>query len=1024
MTLLDIAIEDQTLRPYQYESKLEIYKAWEHSPSIMFQMPTGTGKTRLFSSIIKDIQKLSVKTREKIGVLVLVHRTELIEQIHDTLIFKYGVSHGIIKSGYEEDATMAVQVASVQSLTRRIEQWKNKSFSYIIIDEAHHALAKTYRKVCEAYRGARVLGVTATPYRLSGESFRDLFGKLIVSQSVSKFIEQGYLSQYNYYSIKPSSSIQHEIDEINEFGSDGDYSEAALIRVCDKDHIRAELVKSYKQYALGKKGIIYTINCAHNEHVCSEFKKIGLRVVAIDGKTPNEKRKQYVSDFRAGNIDIICNVNIFSEGFDCPDIEFIQLARPTLSLALYLQQVGRALRPHARKNEAVIIDNVGLYNRFGVPSANRQWKRHFEGKASAKEEQKKQKAAKLITNHRSQDFDEGDEMLELIYSCSTDSSKENYSIAACEPIDIKTLSDLYFKSEIFPIGLKRYIRDIENNEEIRQFDEDNPDASIQERRDYISKIESLNRLVDNITRYESQQFNTIDEWIDELESAVIFNDFDSDELIEDYKESIRKFKYKGKYGIGKRKDDCLNVVKTEHGIIRSMKSDLTTLNDIFDILLEPIFDEIDIPNSAGVIRCIKEGKAGVIDEYSRTEVVPFKFDEIDEVVNRETFVVRNGDFYGLYLKGELKLKAEYNLICSQHIERVYAPTTFIVLKDHKYGYYNTENNNNECIWNVKARIQLNERYYLADSPHNDFWFIATKDGHIVFPHLVNSIAVTDNPRIPLVIYYNKQNKIYLSNELEILTPETKEDRIEIAALSFVDKYLNGKQEPKKKKKNKDKDSNGKAVIEQLADKQESEKVKTITQSIEYTQPHAENKGAKADEEEYDKITHLHSSFYKFCRDHKWGILTMLNQKVVKVILEPNYRKICKYENSKKLHLVTLEDFSNRYVYLDGLSLKLETEKIKTKYKSHQILVTATDSELHIYMDGIEKLKIQANEIEVLYDGVFKFKQNDLWGILKITLDDRIKIAKEAIFEDIEIHNASNNQFLGQIKGKRPRLFTL
>ena len=113
MTLQDIAIEDKTLRPYQHESKLEIYNAWDTSPSIMFQMPTGTGKTRLFSSIIKDIQKLSIEKRERIGILILVHRTELIEQIHETLIFKYGVSHGIIKSGYDEDPTMPVQIASV-----------------------------------------------------------------------------------------------------------------------------------------------------------------------------------------------------------------------------------------------------------------------------------------------------------------------------------------------------------------------------------------------------------------------------------------------------------------------------------------------------------------------------------------------------------------------------------------------------------------------------------------------------------------------------------------------------------------------------------------------------------------------------------------------------------------------------------------------------------------------------------------------------------------------------------------------
>ena len=1024
MTLVDIAIDDKTLRPYQLESKLDIYKAWDNSPSIMFQMPTGTGKTRLFSSIIKDIQKLSVKKRERIGILVLVHRTELIEQIHETLLFKYGVSHGIIKSGYKEDLTMPVQIASVQSLTRRIEQWKNKSFSYIIIDEAHHALAKTYRKICNAYHDARILGVTATPYRLSGESFRDLFGKLIVSQSVSKFIEQGYLSQYNYYSIKQSSSIQHEIDEINEFGSDGDYSEQALLRVCDKDHIRAELVKSYKQYALGKKGIIYTINCAHNEHVCNEFKQIGLRVVAIDGKTPNEKRKQYVSDFRAGNIDIICNVNIFSEGFDCPDIEFIQLARPTLSLALYLQQVGRALRPHARKNEAIIIDNVGLYNRFGIPSANRQWKRHFEGKASAKEEQKKLKAQQAA-NHRTQDFNEGDENLELIYSCSTDPATAS-STSAFEPDDIKILSDLYFKSEIFPIGLKRYIRDIEDDESIRQFDEDNPDASIQERKDYLSKIAALNRLVDRMTRYEAREFADIYEWIDEIESAAIFDVYDFYDLIENYKESIRKFKYKGKYGIGKRKEECLEVVKpSEHEVIKSMRTDISSLNDIFEILLEPIYDDIDVPNSAGVIKCIKDGKAGVIDEHSRTEVVPFKYDEIEEIINRETYIVRKGDHYGLYIKGELILKTEYDFICGQQTDPVYSPTIYILRKGHQYGYFNTEDENSGCIWNVKPTLRLNEKYYLADSPYNEFWFIATKDGQIAFPCLISSIAVTDNPRIPFVLSYNEQNKTYLSDDLVIVTPETKEDRIEFTALSYIDKYLNGKKEPKKKKKEKNKEKDTKTEIaSKNIDKGTNCEKDDPIQTLDKTEDHAVNDDARINDTVYDKITHLHSYFYKFCRNHKWGILTKINDKVVKVVLEPDYRNICKYENSKKLYVITLEDFSNRYVYLDGLSLELETEKIKTKYKSHQIIVTAVESEFHIYIDAKDKFKILADEIEVLYDGVFKFKRNGLWGILMITMDSRIKLAKEAIFEEIEIHNSSNNQILGHVKGKRPRLFTL
>ena len=1016
MTLIEIAVNDKTLRPYQHESKLEIYKAWETSPSIMFQMPTGTGKTRLFSSIIKDIQNLSVQNRERIGILILVHRTELIEQIHDTLIFKYGVSHGIIKSGYNEDTTMPVQIASVQSLTRRLEQWKNKSFSYIIIDEAHHALAKTYRKICDAFSNARVLGVTATPYRLSGESFRDLFGKLIVSQSVSKFIEQGYLSQYNYYSIKPTSSIQHDIDDINEFGSDGDYSEAALVRVCDKDHIRAELVKSYQQYALGKKGIIYTINCAHNEHVCNEFKKIGLRVVAIDGKTPNEKRKQYVSDFRAGKIDIICNVNIFSEGFDCPDIEFIQLARPTLSLALYLQQVGRALRPHARKSEAVIIDNVGLYNRFGIPSANRQWKRHFEGKASAKEEQKKQKALNSSHN-RKQDFDEGDEMLELIYSCSTEPASYTNIETIFESDDIKTISDLYFKSEIFPIGLRHYIQELEAQEQIREFDEDNEDATPQERREYISRINSLNSLVNNLTRFEATQFETTEDWIDEIESGIIYEGFDTYELIDDYKESIRKFKYRGKYGVGKRKDKFIEIIKGTN-----LKD--ITLEDAFEILLEPIYDEIGVPNSTGVIKCIKDGKAGVINEYTRTEVVPSKYDEIDEIINRETFIVKKGDKYGLYVKDGHVLKIEYDFIFSQHILPFYCPMIYIVLKEGQYGYYQTDSDSNECIWKVKPSIMLNERYYLADSPEEKFWFISNKDGDIVFPYLTSSIAVTDNPEIPFVLSYNQQNKIYLSDELELITPETKEERITFAALSFVDKYLNGKKEGKKKKdKKKEKVSKAETVVENIDRELNSKKDEPI-QISDKTEHHSDNNEALVNDTEYDKVTHLHSYYYKFCKDHKWGILTKINNKVVKEILEPEYRKICPYENSKKLCIVTLEDFSNKYIYLDELTPKLETEKLKTRYQKNQILVTTIDSELHIYINTKEKFKIPASDIEILYDGVFKFKQNDLWGVLKVTLDGRIKIAKEAIFEKIEVHNISNNQFLGHVKGKRPRIFTL
>ena len=190
----------------------------------------------------------------------------------------------------------------------------------------------------------------------------------------------GYLSQYDYYSVARSSSIQKDIDEIKKF-SQGDYAESEMVRVCDNDHIRAEVVKAYLVYANGKKGIVYTINKQHNNNLCREFCENGIEAVAIDSDTKSDLREQYIEDFRQGKYIIICNVNLFTEGFDCPDIEFVQLARPTKSLALYLQQVGRGLRKSDSKEKTIFLDNVGLYNRFGFPSSRRIWSRYFEGKA-------------------------------------------------------------------------------------------------------------------------------------------------------------------------------------------------------------------------------------------------------------------------------------------------------------------------------------------------------------------------------------------------------------------------------------------------------------------------------------------------------------------------------------------------------------------------------------------------------------------------------------------------------------------
>jgi superfamily II DNA or RNA helicase len=370
---------NKDLRQYQITAKEDIYKAFKIYRSVMFQMPTGTGKTRMFSSIIKDLHEYGAKKRKPVKILILAHREELISQISESIGKKYGIAHGKIKARHDEEHHYPTQIASVQTLYRRIDRWVRKDFDLIIIDEAHHVLAKTYRDICNKFPKAKLLGVTATPYRLNAEPFPPLFDFLVQSYSIYQFIKEGYLCEYEYYSIKPQSSTQQMINDISVDFS-GDYDENEMLKLLDNKRIRANILKTYEKYAKGKKGIVYTINKVHNIHVYETFKENGYTTALIDSDTPAEERKEIVQQFKSGSISILCNVNIFSEGFDCPDVEFIQLARPTLSLSMYLQQVGRGFRTHEEKEKVIFLDNVGLFNRFGLPSANRKWQYYFEGK--------------------------------------------------------------------------------------------------------------------------------------------------------------------------------------------------------------------------------------------------------------------------------------------------------------------------------------------------------------------------------------------------------------------------------------------------------------------------------------------------------------------------------------------------------------------------------------------------------------------------------------------------------------------
>ena len=373
-----IEANNDGLRPYQSEMKQEIYNLWDHIDNVMLQMPTGTGKTIVFTSIVRDIRKWCQHNSKESKILIIAHRKELIEQASNKL---GSLPHGIIQSGKPQQLSLPIQVASIQTFMsrRNYETMRLLRFDFIIIDEAHHSMAPGYQKLWDMFPNSKKLGVTATPWRMSHSGFTSLFGDIVLSRSIEWFVNNGYLSNYDYISIARNSEIQHEINSIERYGADGDYLEAELSNLFDKDKIRAELYKSYKQYAKGKKGIIYAIDRKHAANITELYSVNGVKACMIDGTTPADERQELIDSFKAGAIEVIVNVNIFSEGFDCPDIEFIQLARPTKSLALYLQQVGRALRISPNKTSSIILDNVGLYNRFGTPMANRRWHYHFIG---------------------------------------------------------------------------------------------------------------------------------------------------------------------------------------------------------------------------------------------------------------------------------------------------------------------------------------------------------------------------------------------------------------------------------------------------------------------------------------------------------------------------------------------------------------------------------------------------------------------------------------------------------------------
>lgn len=372
---------DATLRPYQQHLKEEIFEAWQFYYKLMLQLPTGTGKTVLFSSIIKDLAAVP-----NTKILIVAHRKELVEQI-STWLDRFQVEHGVIISGRKRNLDNSIQVASIQTYTNKANQALMDSFSpdFIIIDEAHHTVAQTYQSLWSKYPKAWKLGVTATPYRLSHEPFRSLYSCLITSPSMKDFISHGYLSEYVYMVDNPNGDMLKAIDDIKQKSNTGDYVVSTLLKKLNVDKYVKYAVACYLRYAKDKKGIVYAISVEHGKKLCNAYESVGVSAEFIDSNTPRKEREDIVDRFRRGETKIMVNCNIFSEGFDCPDIEFIQMTRPTYSLSMYMQQVGRGLRPMRNGSKCIILDNAGMFKKFGLPSDSRPWAKHFYGEYSSED---------------------------------------------------------------------------------------------------------------------------------------------------------------------------------------------------------------------------------------------------------------------------------------------------------------------------------------------------------------------------------------------------------------------------------------------------------------------------------------------------------------------------------------------------------------------------------------------------------------------------------------------------------------
>lgn len=361
-----------TLRDYQQRGVDQIRDSFlKGKRAPLYVLPTGGGKTITFSYIA-----INTAAKNK-RVLILVHRIELLRQTSQKL-YEAGVEHGLINAKFTPNLRASVQVASVQTLVRRLDKYNLEDFSLVIVDEAHHAVASTWKKILDRMTKARILGVTATPIRGDGTGLIDLFDHLIIGPTIKELTSRGHLVQSVVYA--PSEKLDLSKVKI----TNGDYDQYELESIIDNSNITGSAVEYYKKICPGVPTVVFCVSVKHAEHVAEEFRAAGFRSFSVDGSMEDPLRRSRINGLANGNVQVLTSCDIVSEGTDVPAIVCGILLRPTQSLGLFLQQCGRTLRPAPGKQFAYILDHVGNVLNHGMPDEDREWNLEGEERRAKK----------------------------------------------------------------------------------------------------------------------------------------------------------------------------------------------------------------------------------------------------------------------------------------------------------------------------------------------------------------------------------------------------------------------------------------------------------------------------------------------------------------------------------------------------------------------------------------------------------------------------------------------------------------